>query len=104
MTRYAPRNPYSASKASAGGPSVNAYLTSYRLPLTISNCSNNYGKRQHKEKLIPKAILSAVQNQKIPVYGNGMQIGTGYTSMTTAPPAELILEKGAFGETLPCFL
>ena len=72
-SRYEPRNPYSASKA-ASDHFVNAYNKTYGLPTIITNCSNNYGPRQHREKMIPK-IINNVRNKKpIPVYGNGKQI------------------------------
>lgn len=72
-SKYNPRNPYSASKA-ASDHFVMAYHNTYGIPVNITNCSNNYGPRQYKEKLIPQTILNILQNKKIPVYGNGMQI------------------------------
>ena len=72
-TIYNPRNPYSASKASSDH-FVMAYHHTYGLPTIITNCSNNYGPRQHIEKLIPKTITSILKNKKIPVYGRGEQI------------------------------
>jgi len=68
-----PRNPYSASKASAEH-FVIAYGNTHKLPYVIINSSNNYGPFQHKEKLIPSTITKILQNQKIPVYGDGKQI------------------------------
>jgi dTDP-glucose 4,6-dehydratase len=53
---------------------VNAFHNTYGLPTIITNCSNNYGPRQHSEKLIPKTIINLLSNKKIPVYGNGTQI------------------------------
>ena len=73
ITRYDPRSPYSASKASSDH-FVKAYFHTYKFPIIISNCSNNYGPNQHKEKLIPKTIYSAVNNIPIPIYGNGKNI------------------------------
>jgi dTDP-glucose 4,6-dehydratase len=70
---YAPRNPYSASKA-ASDHFVMAYHNTYGLPTIITNCSNNYGPRQYVEKMIPKAIKNLQQGQKIPVYGDGRQV------------------------------
>ena len=72
-TNFNPRNPYSASKASSDH-FVNAFHNTYGLPTIITNCSNNYGPRQHSEKLIPKTIINLLSNKKIPVYGNGTQI------------------------------
>jgi len=72
-TIYNPRNPYSASKASSDH-FVMAYHHTYGLPTVITNCSNNYGPRQHIEKMIPKTITNILQKKKIPVYGRGEQI------------------------------
>ena len=72
-TPYDPQNPYSASKA-ASDHFVMAYHNTYGLPVVITNCSNNYGPRQHKEKLIPKTITNIMQGKKIPVYGKGENI------------------------------
>ena len=72
-TLYDPRNPYSASKASSDH-FVMAYHNTYGLPVNITNCSNNYGPRQHKEKFIPKTILNILAGNKVPVYGDGLQI------------------------------
>ena len=70
---YNPRNPYSASKASSDH-FVMAYYNTYNLPVIITNCSNNYGPRQNKEKMIPKTILNLMSGKKVPVYGVGEQI------------------------------
>lgn len=70
QTPYSPNSPYSASKASSDHL-VNAYFETYHLPITLTNCSNNYGSYQHPEKFIPTVIRSCVENKKIPVYGNG---------------------------------
>jgi dTDP-glucose 4,6-dehydratase len=72
-TPYAPTSPYSASKASSDHL-VRAYHLTYGLPITISNCSNNYGPNQYPEKLIPLMILNATSGQKLPVYGDGKQV------------------------------
>ena len=66
-------SPYSASKAGSDHL-VRAWGNTYKLPYVITNCSNNYGPYQHREKLIPNTIFKALNNQKIPVYGNGKQI------------------------------
>ncbi len=73
VSKYSPKNPYSASKA-AGDHLVFSYLNTYKLPLIITNCSNNYGPNQHREKLIPKTIYSALNDQSILVYGDGSNI------------------------------
>ncbi len=72
-TSYAPNSPYSASKASSDHL-VRAYFHTYGLPVTITNCSNNYGPYQFPEKLIPLIILNAVSGKSLPVYGDGQQI------------------------------
>ena len=72
-TPYDPQNPYAASKASSDH-FVMTYHNTYGLPTTITNCSNNYGPRQHVEKLIPKTISNILQNKPIPVYGKGENI------------------------------
>ena len=72
-SNYAPRNPYSASKA-ASDHFVMAYHNTYELPAIITNCSNNYGPRQFLEKMIPKAIANLKQGKKVPVYGDGKQV------------------------------
>ncbi|MCD6586135.1 MAG: GDP-mannose 4,6-dehydratase, partial [Desulfobacteraceae bacterium] len=72
-TPYQPSSPYSASKASSDHL-VRAYHTTYNLPVTLSNCSNNYGPYQFPEKLIPLMILNAVERKPLPVYGDGKNI------------------------------
>lgn len=72
-SNYAPRNPYSASKA-ASDHFVMAYHNTYGLPAIITNCSNNYGPRQHSEKFIPTIINRLLSGKKIPVYGDGKQV------------------------------
>lgn len=72
-TPYDPRSPYSASKASSDHL-VRAYAHTYDLPITITNCSNNYGPYQYPEKLIPVIIMNCLRGNPIPVYGDGQQI------------------------------
>lgn len=72
-TSYKPNSPYSASKASSDHL-VRAYHKTYDLPVTISNCSNNYGPYQFPEKLIPLMILNALERKPLPVYGDGLNI------------------------------
>lgn len=70
---YRPNNPYSASKA-AGDHFVRAYAQTYRLPVSLSRCSNNFGPYQFAEKLIPKAILALSKGEPVPLYGDGQQV------------------------------
>ena len=72
-TSYAPSSPYSASKASSDHL-VRAWHRTYKLPILITNCSNNYGPYQFPEKLIPLIILNALEGRDLPIYGNGKQI------------------------------
>lgn len=72
-TPYAPRSPYSASKASSDH-FARAWFHTYKLPVIVTNCSNNYGARQHAEKLIPTVIRTALAGQSIPIYGKGTNI------------------------------
>jgi dTDP-glucose 4,6-dehydratase len=72
-TAYDPSSPYSASKA-ASDHLVRAYHRTYHLPITISNCSNNYGPYQFPEKLIPLVITNLIEGKKVPVYGDGLQV------------------------------
>lgn len=97
-TPYDPRSPYSASKA-ASDHLVRAYVNTYKLKATISNCSNNYGPYCFPEKLIPLTITRAVNNQEIPVYGDGMQVRDWIHVDDHCLGVELILQKGLLGET-----
>jgi len=97
-TCYAPSSPYSASKASSDHL-VRAYHHTYGLPITISNCSNNYGPYQHNEKLIPTVIRSCIHEQEIPVYGDGSNIRDWLYVSDHCEAIKLILEKGENGET-----
>ena len=67
---YKPSSPYAASKASSDHL-VYSYIRTYKIPAMITNCSNNYGPKQHPEKLIPKLIYNILNNKKLPIYGNG---------------------------------
>jgi len=96
-TPYNPRNPYAATKAAADHL-VMAYVNTYKITATISNCSNNFGPRQHSEKLIPKAITNALQNKPIPIYGNGMQVRDWIYVEDHCSAIDLILKKGEIGE------
>ena len=98
ITPYAPSSPYSASKASSDHL-ARAYLRTYKLPVTISNCSNNYGPYQHPEKLIPTVIRSCMQQKPIPVYGNGSNIRDWLYVEDHCSAIDTILRKGTVGET-----
>jgi dTDP-glucose 4,6-dehydratase len=67
---YSPSSPYAASKA-ASDHLVNSYIRTYNLPAIVTNCSNNYGPKQHPEKLIPKLIFNIINNKPLPIYGKG---------------------------------
>ncbi len=97
-SRYDPRNPYSATKAAADHL-INAYYNTYKVPVSISNCSNNYGPRMHPEKFIPKAITNALKDEKIPVYGDGKQVRDWIYAADHCSAIDLILKKGELGET-----
>ena len=97
-TSYDPRNPYSASKA-ASDFLVMAYYHTYDLQATISNCSNNYGPRQHKEKFIPKIISCLLQGNKIPLYGTGTNIRDWIYVKDHCEGIWDVLAAGIIGET-----
>ena len=97
-TPYAPRSPYSASKASSDHL-VRAYWTTYGLPITISNCSNNYGPYQFPEKLIPLVIVNALAGKALPVYGKGDQIRDWLYVEDHCDAIYRIADQGTPGET-----
>lgn len=97
-TAYDPRSPYSASKASSDHI-VRSFFHTYGLPVTISNCSNNYGPYQFPEKLIPLMILNAVEGKGLPVYGDGNNIRDWLHVEDHNRAVWLILKMGAVGET-----
>lgn len=97
-TPYNPRSPYAASKA-ASDHLVRAYSITYDLPITISNCANNYGPYHFPEKLIPLAITNLLENKKVPVYGDGLYVRDWLYVEDHARAIEAILEKGKIGET-----
>lgn len=96
-TPYSPRNPYSASKA-ASDHFVMAYHNTYGLPTVVTNCSNNYGPRQHREKLIPQTILNILANKKIPVYGDGLQVRDWLYVKDHCAALTEVWESGKIGE------
>ncbi len=97
-TPYDPHSPYSASKASSDH-FVRAYADTYKLPVVISNCSNNYGSHQFPEKLIPLAINNIKNNLNIPVYGKGENVRDWLWVEDHAAAIDVIFHKGVHGET-----
>ena len=97
-TPYNPRSPYSASKAAADHL-ARAYFHTFCLPVTISNCSNNYGSYQFPEKLIPLFITNLIEGKKVPVYGKGLNIRDWIHVDDHNEAVDLILHKGKIGET-----
>jgi len=97
-TPYAPSSPYSASKA-ASDHFVRAWHATYGLPVVLSNCSNNYGPFHFPEKLIPLAILNAIEGERIPVYGRGENIRDWLHVDDHAEALELVLTRGRIGES-----
>jgi dTDP-glucose 4,6-dehydratase len=97
-TPYDPRSPYSASKA-ASDHLVRAYFHTYNLPVTISNCSNNYGPYHYPEKLIPLLITNLLENKKIPIYGDGLNVRDWLFVSDHCSAIDSIIHKGKIGET-----
>lgn len=97
-TPYDPRSPYSASKAAADHL-VRAYYHTYKLPVTISNCSNNYGPYQYPEKLIPLFITNILLGRKVPVYGQGKNIRDWIHVDDHNRGVDFIIKSGRIGET-----
>ena len=97
-TPYQPSSPYSASKA-ASDHLVRAYHTTYGLPVTISNCSNNYGPFQFPEKLIPLMIINALEGKTLPVYGDGKNVRDWLYVIDHCRAVWEIIKNGKNGET-----
>ena len=97
-TPYAPNSPYSASKASSDFL-VRAYHHTYGLNTTTSNCSNNYGPKQHNEKLIPHIISCALAGKSLPIYGRGENVRDWLYVMDHCRAIDLIFHQGRAGET-----
>lgn len=97
-TPYDPSSPYSASKA-ASDHLVSAWHRTFGLNTTISNCSNNYGPKQHPEKLIPKIIQNCVNWQPIPIYGRGENVRDWLYVLDHARAIDLIFHNGRGGQT-----
>ncbi len=97
-TPYAPNSPYSASKASSD-MIVRSYKETYGLNTVITNCSNNYGPKQHDEKLIPTIIRNALLGKNIPIYGDGKNIRDWLYVLDHCKGIDLVYHKGRNGET-----
>ena len=97
-TAYDPKSPYSASKASSDH-FVRAYANTYKLPVVITNCSNNYGPYQFPEKLIPLMINNIVNEKPLPVYGKGENIRDWLHVEDHASAIDLVFHQGKTGET-----
>ncbi|MBM3589836.1 MAG: dTDP-glucose 4,6-dehydratase [Alphaproteobacteria bacterium] len=97
-SRYQPNSPYSASKASSDHL-VRAWHETFKLPTIITNCSNNFGPYQHREKLIPTIIRSCLENKDIPIYGNGKNIRDWIYVGDHCDGIELALNAGKVNET-----
>lgn len=97
-TPYAPNSPYSASKASSDFL-VRSYFHTYGLNVVTTNCSNNYGPKQHDEKLIPTIIKKAISGENIPIYGDGKNIRDWLYVLDHCKGIDLVFNKGKVGET-----
>ena len=97
-TPYMPSSPYSASKASSD-MIVRAYYHTFGMNVTVSNCSNNYGPKQHPEKLIPKIISNALNEKNIPIYGDGKNVRDWLYVLDHCKAIDLIFHTGKAGET-----
>ncbi len=97
-TPYNPHSPYSASKAGSDHL-VRAYGDTYGLPFTITNCSNNYGEYMFPEKLFPLAITNILEDKKVPVYGDGLNVRDWLYVQDHCSAIEAVLLKGKTGET-----
>jgi dTDP-glucose 4,6-dehydratase len=97
-TRYDPHSPYSATKA-ASDHLARAWKTTYGLPVVVTNCSNNYGPYQFPEKLIPLMVIKAVDEQPLPVYGQGLNVRDWLYVEDHARALIAVLENGVAGET-----
>ncbi|WP_298781228.1 dTDP-glucose 4,6-dehydratase [uncultured Polaribacter sp.] len=97
-TSYAPNSPYSASKASSDFM-VRSYFHTYGMNVITTNCSNNYGPKQHDEKLIPTIIRKAISGENIPIYGDGKNIRDWLYVLDHCKGIELVFKTGKTGET-----
>tara|TARA_B100000795_G_scaffold269665_1_gene259844 strand:- start:5111 stop:6109 length:999 start_codon:yes stop_codon:yes gene_type:complete len=96
--KYFPNNPYSATKA-AGDLLARVWFKTYDLPIITTNCSNNYGKYQNKEKLIPKVIINSIKRKNIPVYGNGKNTREWIHVEDHCNAILILIKKGKIGES-----
>ena len=94
---YKPSSPYAASKA-ASDHLVYSYIRTYKIPAIISNCSNNYGPKQHPEKLIPKLIYNIINNKELPIYGRGKNSREWLHVKDHCMALFKVFEKGKIGE------
>jgi dTDP-glucose 4,6-dehydratase len=97
-TPYAPNSPYSASKASSDFL-VRSYFHTYGMNVVTTNCSNNYGPKQHDEKLIPTIIRKAIKGEQIPIYGNGQNVRDWLYVLDHCKGLDLVFQHGKAGET-----
>jgi dTDP-glucose 4,6-dehydratase len=97
-TSYAPNSPYSASKASSDFI-VRSYFHTYGMNVVTTNCSNNYGKNQHDEKLIPTIIRKCLSEENIPIYGDGLNVRDWLYVLDHCKGIEIAFNKGVSGET-----
>ena len=97
-TNYSPRSPYAARKASSDHL-VRSYHHTYGLPITITNCSNNFGPYQFPEKIIPLAVTNLLEGKKVPIYGDGLYVRDWLYVEDHIRAIEAVLEKGKIGET-----
>ena len=95
---YAPNSPYAASKA-ASDHLVRSYFRTYGLPITITNCSNNYGPFQFPEKLVPLMILNALNGRPLPIYGDGGQVRDWLYVEDHCEAIWTVITRGVVGET-----
>lgn len=95
---YNPQSPYAASKAAADHL-VRAYHNTHKLPVVLSNCSNNYGPYQYPEKVIPLFITNLLRGKKVPLYGNGLNVRDWLHVDDHCEAIDLVLQKGRVGET-----
>lgn len=97
-SKVQPRSPYAASKA-ASDHLVNAFYHTYGLPVSISNCSNNYGPYQHPEKLIPLVITNLLEEKEIPIYGDGLHVRDWLYVEDHCRAVDLVIREGKVGQT-----
>ncbi len=95
--KFFPNSPYAASKA-ASDLLARSWFRTYKFPIIVTNCSNNYGEFQNKEKLIPKIVYNCVKRKKIPIYGNGKNIRDWIYVKDHCEAIIKIMKKGKLGE------